>query len=565
MTPIQACYRHPGERERARCGDCGRSLCAACFDAAAWPWKVCADCQPKREESAAAAATTAPVPAVSVAPSAAAPAKTGTILPASRGPRAEQVEEEELPQLKRGSFLRVFLFLAAVTLIPLLAWAVAAGIQGAYEAGIRPAGAPGLGVGRVTAAECRGSGSTSFACLGFNLAGFVMAATPVAVLVGPVLVIGIAVASWVAGRSRLLLLLLFVPGAYLTLTAMTLLVALQGAIVLATLFAVSSVTGGMFPFIVLGIGLLALLGVVSLVQATVTSIRPAVGGAFGVPISREQAPRLWSEVGSIADKLGAKPPTNIVLGIQPGFWVTEAKVQCLAGLLSGRTMYLSLAECRVLSRGELGAIVGHELAHFKGFDTRLSHFFYPVYRGVGSSLASMEAATEESWMSWFTMLPAQVVLEFFFWRFAAAEATIGRKRELAADKVGASVTSARTAATALVKVHAFDEFWTNVRGLLRGAFSSGKPVTNASLAYAELVQRGVTPALLEGLGQDRLPHPTDTHPTLDVRLHALGVTIHEVEADAMIAAPADPAIALIDEPEKIEEALSKDLPEYVAY
>src|SRR5207247_2358019 len=157
MTPSEACFRHPGSPVRGRCGDCGRGMCGVCFDEAAWPWKVCADCQPKRE-----AAQAAPPP---VAPPPAATAPVGSTAPAA--------------------------------------------------------------------------GSAALECLAYNLAGFVIAATPTAVVVGPILVVAIAVASWVAGRSRLLLLLLFVPGAYLTLIALTLLVALQGALVLAVLFAVS--------------------------------------------------------------------------------------------------------------------------------------------------------------------------------------------------------------------------------------------------------------------------------------------------------------------------------------
>jgi Zn-dependent protease with chaperone function len=228
-------------------------------------------------------------------------------------------------------------------------------------------------------------------------------------------------------------------------------------------------------------------------------------------------------------------------------------------------MYLSLPACRVLSRDELAAIVGHELGHYKGFDTRLSHFFYPVYRGIGQSLATMEAWTDESWLSWFSMLPAQVVLEFFFWRFAAAENTISRARELAADRLGASITSERVAATALVKVHAFDQFWANVRGLLRGALISARPLPNASLAYAEIVSREASPATLERLGQDHLPHPTDSHPTLELRLAALGLTVADVEADALVVDPPEPAIGLIDDPQKIEEALSSNMPEEFVY
>src|SRR5262249_35716788 len=162
------------------------------------------------------------------------------------------------------------------------------------------------------------------------------------------------------------LLLLFVPGAYITLIVLTLLVALQGALVLATLFALSFVVGGILTFVVLGVGLATFLGLLGLVQATASSLKPAESGAYGVEGTPEQAPRLWAEVRGLAERLRAKPPDNVVVGIQPGFWVTEAKVHCVTGRLAGRTMYLSLSESRVLAKDELVAILGHELAHYKG-------------------------------------------------------------------------------------------------------------------------------------------------------------------------------------------------------
>src|SRR2546425_5952605 len=49
---LGACYRHAAEPARARCPDCQRNICCACFGAAAWPWKVCSECEPKRVQTA---------------------------------------------------------------------------------------------------------------------------------------------------------------------------------------------------------------------------------------------------------------------------------------------------------------------------------------------------------------------------------------------------------------------------------------------------------------------------------------------------------------------------------
>ena len=46
-------------------------------------------------------------------------------------------------------------------------------------------------------------------------------------------------------------------------------------------------------------------------------------------------------------------------------FVTEAEVDCVSGILVGAAMYLSLPLRRILSVGELSAVVLHELSHLK--------------------------------------------------------------------------------------------------------------------------------------------------------------------------------------------------------
>ena len=76
---------------------------------------------------------------------------------------------------------------------------------------------------------------------------------------------------------------------------------------------------------------------------------------------------------------------------------------CLDGKLKGRTMFLSLSLCRILSLDEMKAVLGHELAHYKGLDTRFSRRFYPIYRGATqglvsvSFLASQRKAEQDNW------------------------------------------------------------------------------------------------------------------------------------------------------------------------
>ena len=79
----------------------------------------------------------------------------------------------------------------------------------------------------------------------------------------------------------------------------------------------------------------------------------------------------------------------MVVGLDPNFFVTEARVRCLNGTLSGRTLYCSLPLARILSRAEFDAVIGHELGHFRGQDTQFSQRFYPIYRGTADSLRAL--------------------------------------------------------------------------------------------------------------------------------------------------------------------------------
>ena len=228
---------------------------------------------------------------------------------------------------------------------------------------------------------------------------------------------------------------------------------------------------------------------------------------------------------------------------------------CLDGRLFGRTLYCSLPLARILTKGELRAIIGHELGHYKGLDTKFSQRFYPIYRGTASSIAALQAAGQEGSRA-IALLPAIAVLSFFYECFALAENAISRERELAADREGGNVTNKETIAAALVKVHAFSGLWENLTTAAEGALREGKMFVNASKTYADVVTDNVSLDSLEGLADRELSHPTDSHPPLGVRLEALRLRIQDVSSAALAVSPTDPAIALLPNPEATEEEIS---------
>jgi Zn-dependent protease with chaperone function len=257
----------------------------------------------------------------------------------------------------------------------------------------------------------------------------------------------------------------------------------------------------------------------------------------------------------LAARLRAKAPDYIVAGLDPNFFVTEAHVRCCSGTLKGRTLYVSLPMCHIMTLPEFEAVLAHELAHYKGFDTRFSGIFYPVYTRAAYALGSLGSESEGLPGS-VALLPARFIIQTFLESFATAESRVSRGRELAADKVASETTGPRHVATALLKLQAFWRQWKRVAGTLRQSRTvpSG---SNASVIFKDLVLEASRPSALEDLEDQEPPHPTDRHPPLSVRLRALDQGVEDLVTWALVTAPSEPAINLVANPAALEEPLTQ--------
>ncbi len=370
------------------------------------------------------------------------------------------------------------------------------------------------------------------------------------------------VTIWAAGRlarnNRALLAAIFRPGLYITLVVLVGLVVTSAALAIASIyFGETALINRLHVGIILAIGLGALGGVLAIGRGAFAMVKKAETTVIGKVIRRDEAPELWKTVEAAAERLGALKPESIVLGLDPNFFVTEVKVHCLSGSLTGRTLYCSLPLTRILAKGEFLAILGHELGHFKGEDTKFSERFYPVYRGTATALAHLQAAGGKG-AGGVALIPAVAVLGFFFESFALAEKKLSRERELAADRAGASVASARDLAVALAKVHAFSGVWGGFDEAALDLLRQGKQYTNASTLFAAACegQAKVTDDLVAKVANSHVSHPTDSHPSLSDRLQSLGLTLAEVRPGAIALPPASAASSLIADCEKHEEEIS---------
>jgi Zn-dependent protease with chaperone function len=250
---------------------------------------------------------------------------------------------------------------------------------------------------------------------------------------------------------------------------------------------------------------------------------------FNEPMARavtpEEAPELWQAVRSAAERLQTTPPDRILLGLQLNFYVTELAVRHDGGRAEGKTLYLSFPLLKQLSVDEVTAIMGHELGHFIGEDTKMSREFYPLRL---KARATMVAMAQSGWIGW----PSFQFLNFFSWCFGGTEQAASRARELLADQKAAVLTSPQTAAHALVRFQvAMEAFQYGLKEAVKNQAQNPLDVPLQGIVQEKLAPDA---AFWTRLFEKKLPHPLDSHPSLHVRLEALGQTV-SVEAARRVA------------------------------
>ena len=370
-------------------------------------------------------------------------------------------------------------------------------------------------------------------------------------------------AAAICGRNRAMLVAVF--GSLVRLVSIVLvgLVAMQAVVAIYSLVVLEVGFLGAFSLgIVAAIAVGAAGAAYEIAKSSLRLNTPLLVTVVGSQVSRSDQPQLWQSVEKVAERLSARVPDNLILGLGPNFFATAALVQLseAENPLSGETLFLSLPVMRTLSRNEFTAIVGHELGHFHGEDTAFTQRFVPIYRGLTQALAATHS--QRKWHA-FASRPAQAVLEASLSQFHRAERAISRDREFAADRSGAAAASSEAVIAALLRTTPSEAIWAWVTQQAIQFIREGKHMPNLSLVHAgksSSVANELDPvAWLASVKDRRQPHPTDTHPTTAARAEALGVGIsaHLLHFDV----DADRAISLVKDLEGLEERLSETLRE----
>jgi Zn-dependent protease with chaperone function len=381
-------------------------------------------------------------------------------------------------------------------------------------------------------------------------------------LLGLAIVLAPAVMGWLARGSRAVLLWTFAPLLFVTVVVLCGLIILHAALLLATLyyFQVWMLERIFIYGIILmfGIAVAAGMGALLMILRTMAALRRSEAYLLGKSLSRQQCPRLWSVVDQLAQHMRVARPEHLIAGLDPSFFVTTVDVRTSDEVMHGRSLYVSLPLCRIMTQTEAQAVIVHELAHFRGEDAEYSRRFAPIYCGALHAIATLDELMATEGNQGIVLLPSRIVLGFLVDCFAVAERRIGRARELAADRCAGDLIGGEHLAAALVKMQLFQKHWGKVVRELQKV-RMGHVVTNASELFAREVRQAAVSATLRDIPEEPIRHPTDTHLRVLERLTSLAVTLEQIQSDVFNVQPAEPAIALIDNHEAVETQLTPKL------
>ncbi|MGY3200283.1 M48 family metallopeptidase [Streptomyces sp. TE5632] len=128
---------------------------------------------------------------------------------------------------------------------------------------------------------------------------------------------------------------------------------------------------------------------------------PKAEEAPGLPVTEADEPVLWRIVRELADRIGTRAPSRILL--TPDVNAAVAEDVRLLGLLPGpRRLYLGVPLLQGLTEAQLRSVLAHELGHYSNADTRLAALTVrgraQVLRTIGhfERLAGKTAAREQA-------------------------------------------------------------------------------------------------------------------------------------------------------------------------
>ena len=345
-------------------------------------------------------------------------------------------------------------------------------------------------------------------------------------------------------RHRQKLLTFFRPTLVLAIASTILIVGTQSALLAALLYYVPLEFGNMrLSGLLITVGIALVIGLYHIARHAVGAIRPAHLEVDAVSVLPGEQPGIWELATRVARDLGAPPPDNILLGLEPNYFATDSRIDVDGVQAEGYSLYISVPATRMMTEPELCAIIGHEFGHFRGAHTTFTKSFFPLYSSAAKALAGMANA----YGAW-TLLPAIYMLHFFLVSFGKVQSALSRDREFLADNAGAEASSGVNLASALVKLELFAP---TISTLVQERVYTDR----AAEPLGEQINFSWPSFVPDSLLEAQTPHPFDSHPTLGNRLENLKVDLNTVFATPM----AHGAVHILQVPDALEARIISEM------
>lgn len=130
--------------------------------------------------------------------------------------------------------------------------------------------------------------------------------------------------------------------------------------------------------------ILALLPILYAIFAIIVFIAYRPHRSRGIPVTKEEVPKLFDLIGNVTNKMGYHGEIDKVM-LTPGMSISVSFDPNISNFIFGSkaNLFVGVSLCRVLSKDELSAVIAHELAHFSQPQTK-----YKAYLARISNIAS---------------------------------------------------------------------------------------------------------------------------------------------------------------------------------
>jgi Zn-dependent protease with chaperone function len=255
------------------------------------------------------------------------------------------------------------------------------------------------------------------------------------------------------------------------------------------------------------VGLAALFTLYSIVRSLFLRKRE---GDPGRPLSREEAPDLWSLAERVASKVGTRPIDAIY--VSP---TTELGVMERGGIwqkLRGggeRALVLGLGALPGMTQGQFQAILAHEYGHFSNRDTAGGNLAGQVRASLYQMAHGLAASGQARWYN-----PAWLFVNGFYRIYLRITLGASRLQEILADRYAAAAYGAANLIGGLQHmIHQDLVFGAGTNSEIRASIDQGRKLRNLYTLHA--AGEAELPADLVDKEAEILKRPTsayDSHP-----------------------------------------------------